>query len=108
MSTIPRLPITRSEDLACSTNSGSGSRRTSQSADDELTEASRKRLYRDVLESSTVTQLSQDDDEDEVRFEKRYDELERQAMEQYRTSEECLALRYQVSKFEKKKQNSLE
>ncbi|OXU20191.1 hypothetical protein TSAR_012969 [Trichomalopsis sarcophagae] len=95
VSTVPRLPITRSEDLACSTNSGSGSRRTSQSADDELTEASRKRLYRDVLESSTASPPSRDDDEDDVRFEKRYDELERQAMEQYRTSEECLAQRYQ-------------
>ncbi|KAL6266530.1 hypothetical protein P5V15_003377 [Pogonomyrmex californicus] len=46
-------------------------------------------LYRDVLANvSSETNL------DNV-FEKRYDELEQQAMEQYRNSEESLALRYQ-------------
>ncbi|XP_011499730.1 PREDICTED: uncharacterized protein LOC105363677 [Ceratosolen solmsi marchali] len=46
-----------------------------------------KRLYRDVLGGNQI--------EEAAGFEGRYDELERQAMEQYRTSEECLALRYQ-------------
>ena len=51
----------------------------------------RKRLYRDVLTNSTSTDIIL-----ESVLDKRYDELEKQAMEQYRTSEECLALRYQV------------
>lgn len=52
----------------------------------------KRRLYRDVLTNSSTTEVIL-----ENVFDKRYDELERQAMEQYRTSEECLALRYQVS-----------
>ncbi|KAJ8688409.1 hypothetical protein QAD02_024204 [Eretmocerus hayati] len=78
----------------------------------------RKRLYRDVMlgnDSSPdpheipTTRTSCDNicsgdttlgkesslDDDASCFERKYDELERQAMEQYRTSEECLALRYQ-------------
>ncbi|XP_071561687.1 uncharacterized protein [Temnothorax nylanderi] len=46
-------------------------------------------LYRDVL-----TNASNETVLDNV-FEKRYDELEQQAMEQYRNSEESLALKYQ-------------
>ena len=51
----------------------------------------KKRLYRDVLTNSSSTEL---DDENE--FEKTYADLERQALEQYRASEECLVFRYQV------------
>ncbi|XP_048506939.1 uncharacterized protein LOC105684541 isoform X1 [Athalia rosae] len=50
----------------------------------------KKRLYRDVLTNSSSSGIVL-----ENVFDRRYDELERQAMEQYRTSEECLALRYQ-------------
>ncbi|CAL7946487.1 unnamed protein product [Xylocopa violacea] len=50
----------------------------------------RRRLYRDVLTNASVNQAML-----ENVFEKRYDELEQQAMEQYRTSEESLALKYQ-------------
>lgn len=49
-----------------------------------------KRLYSDVLANSPSNRV------EENTFEKAYDYLERQAIEQYRTSEECLALRYQV------------
>ena len=55
----------------------------------------KKRLYRDVLTNSPST-TSTDCEVLENSFEKTYDDLERQAMEQYRASEECLALRYQV------------
>ncbi|XP_076379643.1 uncharacterized protein LOC143259830 [Megalopta genalis] len=55
---------------------------------------SRRRLYRDVLANTAVNQAMF-----ENVFEKRYDELEQQAMEQYRTSEESLALKYQVINF---------
>ncbi|XP_050585114.1 uncharacterized protein LOC126919674 [Bombus affinis] len=51
----------------------------------------RRRLYRDVLTNASANQATL-----ENVFEKRYDELEQQAMEQYRTSEESLALKYQV------------
>lgn len=51
----------------------------------------KKRLYRDVLTNTTSTEIVI-----ETLLDKRYDELEQQAMEQYRTSEECLAIRYQV------------
>ncbi|XP_034173356.1 uncharacterized protein LOC117601106 isoform X2 [Osmia lignaria lignaria] len=50
----------------------------------------RRRLYRDVLTNASVNQTMF-----ENVFEKRYDELEKQAMEQYRSSEESLALKYQ-------------
>ncbi|CAK9799784.1 hypothetical protein ANTPLA_LOCUS2104 [Anthophora plagiata] len=50
----------------------------------------RRRLYRDVLTNASANQAIL-----ENVFEKRYDELEQQAMEQYRTSEESLALKYQ-------------
>ncbi|XP_076279107.1 uncharacterized protein LOC143208536 [Lasioglossum baleicum] len=55
---------------------------------------SRRRLYRDVLANTAANQAMF-----ENVFEKRYDELEQQAMEQYRTSEESLALKYQVITF---------
>ncbi|XP_015435317.1 PREDICTED: uncharacterized protein LOC107190927 [Dufourea novaeangliae] len=51
---------------------------------------SRRRLYRDVLANTAVNHAML-----ENVFEKRFDELEQQAMEQYRTSEESLALKYQ-------------
>ncbi|XP_024943485.1 uncharacterized protein LOC107270319 [Cephus cinctus] len=50
----------------------------------------KKRLYRDVLTNSSTSGVMLDNV-----FDKKYDELEQQAMEQYRISEECLALRYQ-------------
>ncbi|XP_046590283.1 uncharacterized protein LOC124293459 [Neodiprion lecontei] len=50
----------------------------------------KRRLYRDVLTNSSSPGIIT-----ENIFDRRYDELERQAMEQYRTSEECLALKYQ-------------
>ncbi|KOC68168.1 hypothetical protein WH47_03326 [Habropoda laboriosa] len=51
----------------------------------------RRRLYRDVLTNASANQAAILENV----FEKRYDELEQQAMEQYRTSEESLALKYQ-------------
>ncbi|KYN06150.1 hypothetical protein ALC62_02911 [Cyphomyrmex costatus] len=51
--------------------------------------SSKRPLYRDVLANASNEAIL-----DNV-FEKRYDELEQQAMEQYRNSEESLALRYQ-------------
>ncbi|KAK2582129.1 hypothetical protein KPH14_004494 [Odynerus spinipes] len=63
---------------------------SSNETDIEVDTHNKKRLYRDVLTntSSASTML------DNI-YEKRYDELEQQAMEQYRTSEESLALKYQ-------------
>lgn len=55
----------------------------------------RKRLYSDVLANSSSNNNNNHRIE-ENSSEKTYDNLERQAMEQYRASEECLALRYQV------------
>ncbi|KYN09066.1 hypothetical protein ALC57_19034 [Trachymyrmex cornetzi] len=52
-------------------------------------ESSKRPLYRDVLANASNEEIL-----DNV-FEKRYDELEQQAMEQYRNSEESLALKYQ-------------
>ncbi|CAB0029636.1 unnamed protein product [Trichogramma brassicae] len=56
----------------------------------------KKRLYRDVLENLPRQVIPVSETMSDGSFERRYDELEKQAMEQYRTSEECLALRYQV------------
>lgn len=61
----------------------------------EVDKSRKKRLYRDVLTNSPSF-TSTDCEVQENSFEKTYDDLERQAMEQYRASEECLALRYQV------------
>ncbi|KAL7301014.1 hypothetical protein TKK_0006286 [Trichogramma kaykai] len=55
----------------------------------------KKRLYRDVLENLPRQVIPVSETMSDGSFERRYDELEKQAMEQYRTSEECLALRYQ-------------
>ncbi|XP_018354281.1 PREDICTED: uncharacterized protein LOC108755650 isoform X2 [Trachymyrmex septentrionalis] len=57
--------------------------------DAEEDKNSKRPLYRDVLANATNEAIL-----DNV-FEKRYDELEQQAMEQYRNSEESLALKYQ-------------
>ncbi|XP_076668878.1 uncharacterized protein LOC143369166 isoform X2 [Andrena cerasifolii] len=67
-----------------------GSHATSSSEREKSDTRSRRRLYRDVLANSAANQAIL-----ENVFEKRYDELEQQAMEQYRTSEESLALKYQ-------------
>lgn len=61
------------------------------SVDDPDLPIAKRRLYRDVLTNSSSSDLIPD-----TVLDRRYDELEKQAMEQYRTSEECLALRYQV------------
>ncbi|XP_011057893.1 PREDICTED: uncharacterized protein LOC105148088 [Acromyrmex echinatior] len=57
--------------------------------DTEEDKNSKRPLYRDVLANASNEAIL-----DNV-FEKRYDELEQQAMEQYRNSEESLALKYQ-------------
>lgn len=63
----------------------------------------KKRLYRDVLDTSNtsnsfehVTKVIETTETTDEQIEAGFDELERQALEQYRTSEESLALRYQV------------
>ncbi|KAK1136333.1 hypothetical protein K0M31_000894 [Melipona bicolor] len=58
----------------------------------------RRRLYRDVLTNASANQASLEnvfEKSNKSVFNTRYDELEQQAMEQYRTSEESLALKYQ-------------
>ncbi|XP_033178472.1 uncharacterized protein LOC100740186 [Bombus impatiens] len=77
-----------------------GSKAKSISERDKNDTRNRRRLYRDVLTNASANQATL-----ENVFEKRYkqslfnlqryDELEQQAMEQYRTSEESLALKYQ-------------
>ncbi|XP_076391587.1 uncharacterized protein LOC105663958 isoform X1 [Megachile rotundata] len=64
--------------------------RSSNEKKDQSEIRNRRRLYRDVLTNASVNQAMF-----ENVFEKRYDELEKQAMEQYRSSEESLALKYQ-------------
>lgn len=76
----------------CSRNKSSRISTEEDTREVEIETPSRKRLYRDVLESAPSVTVAAEDNS----FERRYDELERQAMEQYRNSEECLALRYQV------------
>ncbi|XP_011701174.1 PREDICTED: uncharacterized protein LOC105457921 isoform X2 [Wasmannia auropunctata] len=56
---------------------------------EEKDKRTKRPLYRDVLANASNEAIL-----DNV-FEKRYDELEQQAMEQYRNSEESLALKYQ-------------
>ncbi|XP_020293691.1 uncharacterized protein LOC109859646 isoform X2 [Pseudomyrmex gracilis] len=57
---------------------------------EEKNKRTRRPLYRDVVANTSSEEVVSDNV-----FEKRYDELEQQAIEQYRNSEESLALKYQ-------------
>ncbi|KAL6443307.1 hypothetical protein ACFW04_002891 [Cataglyphis niger] len=68
---------------------GSDSSRCKTSDAEERNRRTKRPLYRDVLANTSRGAAL------ENVFEERYDELEQQAMEQYRNSEESLALKYQ-------------
>ncbi|XP_029156624.1 uncharacterized protein LOC114929296 [Nylanderia fulva] len=68
---------------------GGDSSRCRTSDAEERNRRTKRPLYRDVLANASSGGIL------ENVFEKRYDELEQQAMEQYRNSEESLALKYQ-------------
>ncbi|XP_025264722.1 uncharacterized protein LOC105251130 [Camponotus floridanus] len=68
---------------------GSDSSRCRTSNAEERKRRTKRPLYRDVLANTSSGAAL------ENVFEERYDELEQQAMEQYRNSEESLALKYQ-------------